>query len=514
MSKVLRMAKQQRIRIPDRTRIHIDAETWRGARQKFAAPRVPQALIERLRPLEKQLEQVRRRGEKALPALPPDQRLMHRLTFGWNVVEGERIAEIGADAWLEEQLQPELIDDFGLEDLLHEALPTLSMSAVEILVTYQEDLETPVFELWLATLLRAVYSPRQLYERMVHFWSDHFSINIFDDYQQWFLPVDHRQVARAHALGRFGDLLRASAHSPAMLNYLTNASNVAEHPNENYARELLELHTMGVDGGYTQQDVREVARCLTGWSISTSEDYSWGTFRYDDSVHDQGSKIVLGSELPAGGGQADGERVLDLLEAHPSTARFISQKLLTRVLGVDADAKLLDQVAGVFASSGGDIRETLRAAVRDIWPRSRTRGKLKRPFHLATSSLRSTFAGLDEPFIVLAFLFEAGHLPFAWGPPNGYPDGGPYWAGLPLPRWNYGQYLLISGAATFDFSFLDPGEAPELIADVLGFVLHGAPLAPARRAELAGFIDSRPVGPQRIYEALALAIAAPEMQYH
>src|SRR5262249_11611084 len=182
------------------------------------------------------------------------------------------------------------------------------------------------------TLLRAVYSRRQLFEVMVGFWTDHLNINLEKGDCIYLKPADDRLVIRTHALGRFRDLIRASATSPAMLVYLDGKENKKagpnDIPNENYARELLELHTLGVHGGYTQKDVLEVARCLTGWRLRTK--WRKGTVYFDPHWHDNGEKSVLGHGIPAGGGPADLEQVIDMVCRHPSTARYVATKLVRR----------------------------------------------------------------------------------------------------------------------------------------------------------------------------------------
>ncbi|NJM06681.1 DUF1800 domain-containing protein [Candidatus Gracilibacteria bacterium] len=177
-------------------------------------------------------------------------------------------------------------------------------------------------ELPRATLLRAIYSRRQLYEVMVDFWSDHFSISIDKAGVAPLKLLDDREVIRPYALGRFDELLWAVMRSPAMLIYLDNQENHAGNPNENYARELLELHTLGVNGGYTQRDVQEVARALTGWTVD--DNYYRGQHRFAPEQHDDGVKIVLGQRLAAGGGEQDAERMHALVLAHPATARFVT----------------------------------------------------------------------------------------------------------------------------------------------------------------------------------------------
>jgi uncharacterized protein (DUF1800 family) len=203
-----------------------------------------------------------------------------------------------------------------------------------------------VNDLQRAMVLRAVYSERQLNEVVVNFWENHFNIFINKDADRWLMTEFDRDVIRPNALGNFRDLLGATAKSPAMLYYLDNwqSSVVRKYPatkdkpagqtggiNENYARELMELHTMGVGGGYTQKDVQEVARCFTGWTIRKPGQE--GTFMFNPSWHDNGEKTVLGQKIPAGGGIADAEKVLDILAKHPSTARFIATKLTRRFFG-------------------------------------------------------------------------------------------------------------------------------------------------------------------------------------
>jgi uncharacterized protein (DUF1800 family) len=269
-------------------------------------------------------------------------------------------------------------------------------------------------ELQQAKLLRAVYSRRQLYEVMVDFWSNHFNVFAAKDADRWLVTAYDRDTIRPHALGRFRDLLLATAQSPAMLFYLDNWLSVAERAtpkrsssdatlrrgiNENYARELMELHTLGVDGGYTQRDVGEVARCFTGWTIRRT--YQQPEFVFESRVHDRGKKLVLGTRIPAGGGIEDGLKIIDLLSRHPSTARFIATKLARRFVNDDPPPSLVDRVGEVFRDSDGDIKETLRAVVNapEFFPPKPSRRKSKnrsnsspapcvppapRPTHLST----------------------------------------------------------------------------------------------------------------------------------
>src|SRR6185503_3456306 len=219
-----------------------------------------------------------------------------------------------------------------------------------------------VTELQRAKLLRAVYSDRQLYELMVDFWENHFSIFANKDDDRYLLTGFDRETIRPFAMGRFRDLLGATAHSPAMLFYLDNWRSSVPRPypakdgkpagvdgglNENYARELMELHTLGVDGGYTQKDVQEVARCFSGWTIQKPNEQ--GLFLYRPGLHDDGDKVVLGRKILSGGGIADGERVLDILATHPSTAKFIATKLARRFISDDPPQTVIDRAADVFS---------------------------------------------------------------------------------------------------------------------------------------------------------------------
>ncbi len=487
----------------------------RGRLRRVPRPRLrlPDAALEGLRPAASGIRGLRAmRG--AAGAATPEQRLLQRIGFGWHEAELARLGAIGYDAYLEEQLGYEALDDGPLESVLATAFPTLEMSAAEIYDGYGQQPVVPIVHLILAAVYRALYSPRRLFERMVVFWTDHFNIDLLSEVQFLLKPVDDREVVRAHALGTFPDLLSASAHSPAMLVYLTNDSNDKDHPNENYARELMELHTMGADRGYTQRDVREVARCFTGWTIQGRlGGNGLGTFFFDAARHDDGEKTVLGQTIPAGGGIEDGERVLEILAGHPRTARFISRKLLRWFWGYEPRRAAVDQVANAYQNSGGDLRAMLRVVLR----RSRmatARPKLKRPFHLMVSALRGLGAELQDPRFVVRQLEAAGHLPFAWPPPNGYPDSEGYWSGLILPRWNFAGGLPARRASGIRFPLgnLEPSATPAQLARRIDNRLFNGTLSESTRTSIEQFLAARQVNPRRIREAVGLAVASPEFQ--
>jgi uncharacterized protein (DUF1800 family) len=447
------------------------------------------------------------------PITNVERRLLLRATMGATVADLERLSELGYDGWLAEQLDYESLDDDGLEEVLGDAFPTIGMSAQQILERYAGDPGTPIFHLINARLFRAIYSPRQLYERMVTFWVDHFHIGLFSDAAYLLKPVDQREVIRRHALGSFGDMLRASARSPAMLVYLTNDSNVKGHPNENYARELMELHTLGADKGYTQNDVIEVARCFTGWTLSRPGSGQFGEFFFDAANHDDGEKMVLGQVIPAGGGVEDGERVLEILAGHFQTSRFVTEKLARHLWGYKPGSAMIASVATLFRNTNGDIKSVVKA----LLSRNRVKNakdKLKRPFHLVTSTARALGADVRAPFNLLGQLFEAGHLPYYWSPPDGYPDTESYWSGFVLPRFNFGARLYSnnSGGMALGVDFIDTALSPGQIVDRIDRVLFGDTMTESVRTTLRGFLEKAPLTKQRIREAIGLAVGSPPFQ--
>jgi uncharacterized protein (DUF1800 family) len=333
-----------------------------------------------------------------------------------------------------------------------------------------------VTELQRAKLLRAVYSDRQLYELMVDFWENHFSIFANKDDDRFLLTGFDREAIRPFAMGRFRDLLGATAHSPAMLFYLDNWRSSVPRPypakdgkpagvdgglNENYARELLELHTLGVDGGYTQKDVEEVARCFSGWTIQKPNEQ--GLFLYRPGLHDDGEKVVLGQKILAGGGFADGERVLDILATHPATAKFIATKLARRFINDDPPPSVVDRAAAVFLKTDGSIRETLRAIISspEFFSTAAYRAKVRSPFEYVAAAMRATSAETDGDRPVLDFLGRMGQPLFGRITPDGYPDRGDQWlsSGAMVARLNFAAALATNRmrGTKVDFSKLLAG---------------------------------------------------------
>ena len=332
-----------------------------------------------------------------------------------------------------------------------------------------------VTELQRAALLRAVYSERQLYELMVGFWENHFSIFANKDDDRYLLTSYDRDTIRPFALARFRDLLGATAHSPAMLFYLDNWRSSVARPypatktkpagtdgglNENYARELMELHTLGVDAGYTQKDVQEVARCFSGWTIQKPNEE--GLFLYRPGLHDNGEKIVLGHKIPAGGGLADGERVLDILAAQPATAHFIATKLARRFLSDDPPPSVIDRAAAVFLKTDGSIRETLRAIVTtpEFFSPATYRAKVRSPFEYVAAAMRALNAETDGDRPVLDAIARMGQPVFGRITPDGYADRADQWlsSGAMVARFNFANALATNRmkGTTIDVSKLLP----------------------------------------------------------
>lgn len=359
-------------------------------------------------------------------------------------------------------------------------------------------------ELMSAKVARAVASERQLQEVMTDFWMNHFNVYIRKGGPAPFFIGEYESGVRDRALGDFRELLGFVAKSPAMLFYLDNVQSVADSMrptlggsrriaqrrqqerrrglNENYARELLELHTLGVDGGYTQQDVIEVARALTGWTIRPPQ--LGGGFLFRPQVHDAGEKTVLGQRLAAGRGIEDGEDVLDIVAGHPSAARYIATKLARRFVSDSPSNALIDYAAGIFARTHGDITATLRAIVTspEFFSRRTYRSKVKSPFEVVVSTARALGAAPDPtPRSALAVAYLGQPL-YGHQAPNGYPETGVAWmnTGAILNRINFGLAIAAGRlpSATLamwpDAARLQNSPREQQVSSVVAALLGGA----------------------------------------
>ena len=304
-------------------------------------------------------------------------------------------------------------------------------------------------------LLRAIYSNRQLDEVLTDFRFNHFNVYLDKGADRYLVTEYEREAIRPHVLGKFKELLEATAKSPAMLFYLDNWQSVgpdasqargkknARGLNENYGRELLELHTLGVDGGYTQTDVTEAARCFTGWTIRQPQ--RGGEFFFNGRVHDEGPKTVLGVRIPAGGGMSDGEKVLDLVAHHPSTARFISQQLAIRFVADEPPASLVDRMAETFRKTDGDLRAVMKTMLesREFFSQGAWRSKLKSPLEVVASAVRASGGEVDYAFPLANQVAQLGQPLYRKQEPTGYANFSREWlnSGGLLARMNFAVQL-------------------------------------------------------------------------
>lgn len=470
--------------------------------------------------------------------LSGDEQIIHvlnRLTYGIRPGDIERVQEMGLKSFIEQQLHPESISDPQVAQKLS-GLDTLTMGPLELAAEFPppnvvkqiqqamaategksaEDLNRStatnpqaltkgqerrlevmealaaqhpdmqfhnpqeiIRQLQQSEVLRAVYSERQLFEEMVNFWENHFNIFAGKGADRWLLTEYDRDVIRPNALGKFKDLIEATAHSPAMMFYLDNwlsvdpnarldnpnprnvrrfgpfgqpvppartqqqqANQARRGLNENYARELMELHTLGVDGGYTQKDVAEVARCFTGWTIRNPR--QGGDFFFNPRLHDNGTKVVLGHTIH-GHGENDGEEVINILVHHPSTAHFIAKKLVTRLVSDNPPETLIDRVAQTYLKADGNIREMLRTIFYspEFNSKSAYRAKVKSPFELVVSAIRVSGGDTTASPALLQFIARMGQPLFQFQAPTGYPDRADEWlnSGTLLTRLNFAMAL-------------------------------------------------------------------------
>ena len=302
-------------------------------------------------------------------------------------------------------------------------------------------------------LLRAIYTNRQLEEVLTDFWFNHFNVYLDKGADRYLVTAYERDVIRPHVLGKFRDLLEATAKSPAMLFYLDNWQSVGDRPdrgsaarrglNENYGRELLELHTLGVDGGYTQKDVTEVARCFTGWTIKQPQ--LGGEFVFNPKAHDNGAKTVLGVKIPAGGGIDDGEKVLDIISRRPAAAHFISKELAIRFVADDPPPSLVDRMAQTFLKTDGDLRAVMKTMLdsKEFWSVGAYRAKMKSPLELVASAVRAVNGDVEFAFALNNQITVLGEPLYRKQEPTGYSNSGREWmnsAGL-LARMNFALSL-------------------------------------------------------------------------
>ena len=391
-------------------------------------------------------------------------------------------------------------------------------------------------------ILRAAYTNNQLRELLTDFWFNHFNVSLTKNQCAAFVPAYERDVIRPNVTGKFEDLLLATAKSPAMLIYLDNFSSTGTPVkelsqqgrnnqgkfagnkfkplpakrksgglNENYAREVMELHTLGVDGGYTQSDVTQAARVLTGWTIAPMGEEGYGAamkkiidqvgeenlkkrgfvkdgdFLFVPNRHDNEEKTVLGHQFASGGGYEEGLALFDLLANHPATAKFISRKLATRFVNDDPPQSLIDKMAKTFSKSKGDIREVMMTMVSapEFWSSTAIREKTKSPFELTISAVRALDANINQPYQIFNWINKMGQKMYYYQAPTGFPDKGQYWinTGSLLNRMNFGLAIASSRipGVTINLAALNDFHEPESASAAL--LTYGKLMMPERNLQ-------------------------------
>jgi uncharacterized protein (DUF1800 family) len=425
-----------------------------------------------------------------------------------------------------------------------------------------------VEELAMAKVARAIYSERQLQQVMDDFWFNHFNVYAAKGEDKWYLTSYERDVIQPHTLGKFKDLVTATAKSPAMLFYLDNflsadpravqrqAQNRAMRQNrggfgrpfpprpqpqsqgqqkakkntrglnENYGRELMELHTLGVEGGYTQKDVTELARCFTGWTIEKPRQNP--RFKFDEKVHDPDPKIVLGKKIHAGG-MKDGEQAIELLAKNPNTAKFISTKLARRFVSDTPPPALVTRMAQTFLSSDGDIRAVMHTMIYspEFWSREAYRAKIKTPFEVVVSAVRALGTDVDTPMPLVQWVGRIGEPLYQCQPPTGYADKADAWVntGALLNRLNFSLTLAgnkVRGSRTDVGSLLgSDATEPKIALERAVKVFLGGEAGPTTVDTLQKQLDSPQVLQAKLDDPIkkvdlgvvtGLVLGAPEFQ--
>jgi len=502
---------------------------------------------------------------------------LNRLAFGPRPGDVERVVAMGVDRWIEQQLHPERIPDAQVEAKLasfeilsmsdDELYDTFEKPYFERRreLAKQKDADGDaaakprqlppgqrprriVEELSAAKVVRAVESNRQLDEVMADFWLNHFNVYGDKGADRFLIATYERDTIRPHMWGRFEDLLLATAKSPAMLFYLDNARSVAvagNRPggvagaygfgrggrgrnrlpaeeqervrqaglNENYARELLELQTLGVDGGYTQNDVTELARLLTGWSMTGPREERV-EFRFRREMHDVGAKKVLGRDFAPGGGIEEGEAMIRALALHPSTARHLARKLCVRFVSDDPPASLVERVAQRYLATRGDLRETVKAVVtsREFSSREAYRAKVKTPFEYAVSAIRA-LGGTTDGGSVASQLAAMGQPLYLCQPPTGYSDEAVDWvsAGALVARLNF-AVALAEGKMPGTTGGGAAVAARDGDVDAWAATLVGGELSESTRATIDGRLASGEPGAPPAQVVAGLVLGSPEFQ--
>jgi len=500
-----------------------------------------------------------RRSLPASAELSPRDSALHalnRLAYGPRPGEVDRVAALGVMHWIDQQLDPARLPDRILARRERD-FAVLALDAAALAEVFKnarrerrrESMEgmTPssdaigqllqvVGQVQQLAVVRAVLSERQLQEVMTDFWVNHFNVYSGKGADRVLMPVYIEHTIRPRALGKFADLLLATAQSPAMMFYLDNWESVAtgavppgvdrpggratkgaRGPNENYARELLELHTLGVDGGYTQRDVMEVARLFTGWSIARPAQS--GRFQFNAWAHDAGEKTVRGVRFPAGGGQEEGIRLLRLLANDPATMRFVSHKLCARFVRDEPPDGCVDDAVAAWQRSGGAITDVVRAIVRtpDFWSAQTIRAKIKTPLEFVVSAVRAVGGEPDTTQELAEVVGRLGQPLYMEPSPAGYPESQEEWvnSGALLHRMNAAVALAagrLPGVTISLDGVVAPTDEPDTLIHAVDTRLLGGILSPRSRAVMREQVDAVRNRVAARALAVGLALGGPEFQ--
>ena len=492
-------------------------------------------------------------------------RLLDRFSFGAKPGQVEAVVSMGLENWLEQQFTANLPNEalnkrlaaFKSLSLTNDTIVNTYLNAGQVIrlatrkgiinrdsikgdqKEYREQVRVIMEqegyksiqelhrELVNQKVLSAAYSNNQLQEVLTDFWFNHFNVSVTKNQCQQYVYTYERDAIRPNVMGRFKDLLLATAQHPAMLEYLDNASSVsiknqpranmaaprnARGLNENYAREVMELHTLGVDGGYTQADVTAVARALTGWSVMQ------GNFIFKPRQHDNEAKTILNKNFPANGGYQEGIDVLTMLAEHPSTAKFICTKLATRFVSDTPSASLIKNMVKTFQSTDGNIKAVLRTMVYDpaFWKKSISHEKIKSPFEMVISAVRATNAQIIQPFQLFNWCTKMGQRFYYYQAPTGFPDRASNWinTGALLNRMNFGLAFAsqkIPGVR-MDLAALNNYHEPESAIDAL--TVYSNILLPQRdhSANIKRLIPNVQSTQNMLSQVVGIIIGSPEFQ--
>ena len=452
----------------------------------------------------------------------PTYALVERLTFGFNASEKALFDAKGWDAYLNYHLAPAQIADSQIDTWMHE-FPSIGTTPYTALKVYGYDQGYDLFnDLCQSQLIRQTFSNRQLQEVMTEFWLDHFNVFVGAIWTE-FLPIFVRAI-RAYSLGSFQTLLTSVVRSGAMLFYLNNIQNDGANHNENFARELLELHTLGAYQGYTEADIYVVRRCLTGWNFrgyynwpwKNTTDVNFGQFQFYPEHHDNEGGYFMGT-LITKGDMAQGTQIISMLANHPNTAKHLVTKLITKFVTETPSAAFVSAAANVYLKNGGNIAAVLKYILGQTVFTANYKPKFKRPLRYVVGTLRASKASLlDCNDIIYNVLQPMRQMPWQWQPPNGYPDAYLAWNNNLLPRWRFASNLAANymwGARIDPFQTLTDRSREGVLIFINQTFFAGA-LPAARITALRTFLAVNLPTNSKIREAIGLAMTLPDFQWY